>query len=64
MNVNDLLTTTEAGELINKTPVAMRQACERGAIAGATSKGGIWLMPRASVLHYGKTAKRGRPPKK
>ena len=59
--VDDILTTSEAGELVGKSAVAMRQACERGSIPGAVSKGGIWLIPRAAAIAYGETAKRGRP---
>ena len=63
-NLDGFLTTTEAAEMIGRSRAAMRQACERGSITGAVNKGGIWLMPRDSVIHYGKTAKRGRPHKK
>lgn len=63
MDSNELLTTTEAGALISKSAVALRQACERGSIPEAISKGGIWLIPRPAAIQYGKTAKRGRPPK-
>lgn len=63
MDGSELLTTAEAGKLVNKSAVAMRQACERGSIPEAISKGGIWLIPRPAAIHYGKTAKRGRPPK-
>lgn len=57
----DLLTTSEAAVAYGKTRAAWRQACERGSIPGAVSKGGMWLIPRAAAVEYGKTAKRGRP---
>lgn len=63
MDHGELLTTSEAGELVKKSAVAMRQACERGSISGAFNKGGIWLIPRSAAIKYAETAKRGRPPK-
>lgn len=60
---DELLTTSEAGALTGKSAVAFRQACERGSIPDAMSKGGVWLIPRAAAVEYGKTAKRGRPRK-
>ena len=59
--LDNLLTTAEAGELLGRSAVALRQACERDRIPGAVKKGGVWLIPRSAAVAYGKNAKRGRP---
>lgn len=42
----NLLPLTEYAALVGRSPVSVRQKCQRGAVPGAVKLGRDWLIPR------------------
>jgi excisionase family DNA binding protein len=67
--LTDWLTTDEAGKLLNTTKRHASLLARTGRLKGATQRGGVWFIPRASVPAYikelrsegGPNSKRARP---
>lgn len=54
MDIVDYISTSEAAELTGYDLSYIGALCKQGKLTGAMRKGGAWLIPRISMLAYGK----------
>ena len=60
--VEDLISVTEAGEILNLDRTQIGRICKQGRFENARKIGKSWVIPRASVFKY-THLKPGRKPK-
>lgn len=54
MDITDYISTIEAAEMSGYDPSHLCALCRQGKLTGAMRKGGAWLIPRISILAYGR----------
>lgn len=54
MDITDYISTSEAAEMSGYNLNHVNLLCRQGKLTGAVQKGGSWLIPRISMLAYGK----------
>lgn len=58
LDIEDLLTSQEAGKVLGLTPRQITGLCNSRELPGAIKRGNVWLIPKISVEIYWKTKQR------